>query len=111
MKYALHITPSAERDIGDAADYIEYTLMNPQAADELLDAVEEVLSTFRERPQRIRTIPDPVLEAWGIRFVRIKNYLAFFVVDEERHRVNVVRFLYAKRNWMKLLREEKPDME
>ena len=36
MKYALHITGSAENDINEAADYIEYVLMNPQAADRLL---------------------------------------------------------------------------
>lgn len=109
MKYTLYITPSAEREINDAADYIEYALKNPQAADDLLDDVENVLSTLRERPQRIRMIPDPVLEAWGIRFIRIRNYLAFFVVDEERQRVNIVRFLYAKRDWMTLLHNEKPN--
>lgn len=109
MKYTLYITPSAEREINDAADYIEYALKNPQAADDLLDDVENVLSTLRERPQRIRMIPDPVLEAWGIRFIRIRKHLAFFVIDEEQQRVNIVRFLYAKRDWMTLLHYEKPD--
>ena len=107
MKYALHITPLAERDISDAADYIENALKNPQAADALLDAFEETLLSLRENPLRVRAIPDPVLKAWGIRFIRINNYLAFFTVDEEKQRVNVVRFLYAKRDWMRLLKEEK----
>ena len=108
MKYTLHITLSAERDINDAADYIEYTLMNPQAADALLDAVEETLLTLRDNPMRVRAIPDPALEAWGVRFIRINNYLAFFVVDEKGGRVNILRVLYVRRNWMKLLKEEKP---
>ena len=41
MKYELHITRAAENDLNEAADYIEFVLMNPQAADHLLDAVEE----------------------------------------------------------------------
>ena len=36
MKYQLHITQSAERDLIQAADYIEFVLKNPQAADDLL---------------------------------------------------------------------------
>ena len=37
MSYKLHITKAAERDLIDAADYIEVTLKNPEAADHLLD--------------------------------------------------------------------------
>jgi len=29
----------------------------------------------------------------------IKNYLAFYVISKEEHRVTIVRFLYAKSNW------------
>ena len=105
MKYALHITPSAERDIGDAAAYIENVLFNPQAADDLLDAVEAALAALQGNPQRRNLASDAVLRAWGIRFVRVKNYLAFFVVDEENRRVNIIRFLYAKRNWIGILGE------
>ena len=39
MSYQLHITSTAEHDIMRAVDYIEFTLKNPQVADNLLDAV------------------------------------------------------------------------
>lgn len=38
MSYSIHITATAERDILRAADYIEFTLKNPTAAEHLLDA-------------------------------------------------------------------------
>ena len=104
MNYALHIATAAERDIRDAADYIEFALMNPQAANDLLDAISEILPTLEENPTRIGLVSEPVLNAWGIRFIRIKNYLAFFVVDEEAQSVTVLRFLYVKRNWIGLLK-------
>ncbi len=36
MSYRIYITSTAERDIMSAADYIEFTLKNPKAADDLL---------------------------------------------------------------------------
>ena len=35
MNYQVHITKTAEHDIAKAADYIEFVLKNPQAADHL----------------------------------------------------------------------------
>ncbi len=78
--------------------------MNPQAADGLLDAVEETLPTLAEKPKRFAVVSDPVLKAWGIRFVQINNYLAFYVVDDNAKRVNIIRFLYMKRDWIGILR-------
>ena len=104
MKYTLHITAAAEDDLRGAADYIEYVLMNPQASAELVEAAAEVLTALTEHPERRALPSDPVLRAWGVRFVRVKNYLAFYTVDEAAERVNIIRFLYAKRNWMDILR-------
>ena len=36
MSYQVHITSTAEHDIMQAADYIEFTLKNPDAAENLL---------------------------------------------------------------------------
>ena len=104
MKYELHITRAAENDLNEAADYIEFVLMSPQAADHLLDDVEETLPTLSEFAERHALVDDPVLKAWGIRFVQIKNYLAFYTIDEAEKRVYIVRFLYGKRNWISILK-------
>lgn len=104
MKYELHITRAAENDLNEAADYIEFVLMNPQAADHLLDAVEEALPTLSEYAERHALVDDPVLKAWGIRFVQIKNYLAFYTIAEAEQKVYIVRFLYGKRNWISILK-------
>lgn len=41
MNYKIHITQTAERDIEEASDYIDFTLMNPAATDAMLDEIEE----------------------------------------------------------------------
>ena len=104
MKYQVHITERAQRDLESAADYIEYTLLNPTAADELLDAAEDALASLSDMPQRIMLVTDEVLAAWGIRFILVKNYLGFYVIDEARQVVHIIRFLYMKRDWQAILR-------
>ena len=96
MSYQLHITSTAEHDIMRAMDYIEFTLKNPQVADNLLDAVTKQIGTLSDFPQKFRLVDDPVLASWEIRFVIINNYLAFYTIDEEKQTVIVVRFLYQK---------------
>ena len=43
MNYIIHITNTAQRDILNAADYIEFVLKNPKAADNLLDHAEHTI--------------------------------------------------------------------
>lgn len=105
MMYDLHITSAAGNDLNEAADYIEHVLLNPDAADHLLDAATEKISSLAQYAKRNTLINDPVLKAWGIRFVQVKNYLAFYVISEEERRVYIVRFLYGKRDWLGILKQ------
>ncbi len=93
MNYDIHITLSAERDLGRAADYIEFTLKNPQAADHLLDEVDRQINALSQFPTQHQLVPDMVLASWGIRFTQFGNYLAFYIVSNEESMVRVIRFL------------------
>ena len=94
MNYHLHITSVAQRDISQAADYIEFVLKNPKAADDLLEETDQKINALLPFPQEHPIVEDKLLAAWGIRFTQIKNYLAFYVIEENQ--VTVIRFLYAK---------------
>ena len=104
MSYCIHITAAAERDMMNASDYIDFTLKNPQAADDLLDEAEKRINALLDFPERFQLVDDTVLASWGIRFVVVNNYLAFYVISEEQQKVFVVRFLYQKSDWMTILR-------
>lgn len=106
--YHVHITTAAERDLNRAADYIEFSLKNPSAADNLVDEAEEALSSLSQMPERFALVNDKLLAAWGIRFVQVKNYLAFYTVSQTSDAVYVLRFLYGKSDWMSILRSSMP---
>lgn len=104
MIYAIHITLSAERDLNHAADYIEFTLKNPQAADHLLDEAQRQINALAQFPKQHPLIDDKVLATWGIRFTQVGNYLAFYIVSDEERLIRIVRFLYAKSDWNSILK-------
>ncbi len=104
MNYALHITLTAERDLNHAADYIEFSLKNPQAANLLLDKADEQISSLSQFPQKRPLVEDKILASRGIRFIQVNNYLAFYIISEETRQVTVIRFLYAKSDWISILK-------
>ena len=105
MNYQVHITKTAEHDIAKAADHIEFVLKNPQAADHLLDVATEEIGELTQMPEKLQLVDDSVLAVWGIRFIRVNNYLAFYTIDEDKKVVIIVRFLYQKSNWNTILRQ------
>ena len=105
MSYNIHITTTAERDIMRAADHIEFNLKNPTAADHLLDVATKQINSLADMPQKFQLVDDPVLAIWGIRYIIVNNYLAFYTIDEEKQLVIIVRFLYQKSNWNAILHQ------
>lgn len=82
MKYNIHVTQAAERDMANAYDYIDLVLKNPTAADKLLDVAEEKIGALVEFPHKFEVVSDKLLSLWGIRFTIVMNYLAFYTVDD-----------------------------
>ncbi len=103
MKYRIKVADTAWADLQEATDYIEYVLMNPEAANALTEKVLEKIASLEELPNRYQTVYDAVLKRCGIRSISIDNYLLFYIVSDADQTVHVVRFLYAKRNWAGLL--------
>ncbi len=104
MNYNIHITLTAEKDLTHAADYIEFVLKNPQAADHLLEEAENQINALSSFPKQHPLVDDKILASWGIRFIKTGNYLAFYIVSDDDMQINIVRFLYAKSDWNSILK-------
>ena len=105
MNYDIHITSAAQRDLLNAADHIEFILKNPKAADALLDEAEKQIYSLTDFPEKFCLVDDPVLSSWGLRFVIVNNYLAFYTIDYGKNMVIIVRFLYQKSDWNAILHQ------
>lgn len=106
MNFRVQTTDQFEQDLNRTLDYIEFTLKNSRAADDLLDEAEHTVASLSQMPERYALAGDELLASWGIRLVRVKNYLAFYTVDRETQTVQVIRFLYGKSDWRSILQEQ-----
>ena len=104
MSYCVLITDRARHDIENAADYIEFSLKNPIAADNLLSEFKKAALSLAEMPERYSLVDDVVLASWGIRCFNVKNYILFYRIDKEEKAVTVLRFLYGRSSWRSILR-------
>lgn len=57
MKYNIHVTQAAERDMANAYDYIDLVLKNPTAADKLLDVADEKSEHWQNSRTNLKPFP------------------------------------------------------
>ena len=102
--YKIIVTDPAQKDLQKAVSYISNELKNKQAAFNLLDLVEESVKSLTDMPERYAVVDDETLSRESFRFIPIKNYLLFYIVRKETQTVVIQRFLYARRNWMDIIK-------
>lgn len=95
--YRIVYLPTARRQLAEAAAYITEDLCAPDAADALLDAVDEAARSLAEMPYRHALYPLLYAMKREVRFVPIKNYNLYYVVNEDQKTVEIWRFLHQRR--------------
>ena len=103
MKYMIHYSASAERDIDKALDYIINSLKNPLSAKLLQQREISLVNNLVHFPYKHPVIDDLLLAPYKIRYVPINNYLLFYTLIEETRTIYIVRFLYSRRDWQRIL--------
>jgi toxin ParE1/3/4 len=106
MNYSLYITEIAEEDILATVRYIANVLKNPIAANTLLDEIERYEKILEDTPGIYPFVHDEYLAGKGLKYVAIKNFLLFYTIDEKSKIVNIIRFLYGRRDWKNILKKE-----
>ena len=107
--YDVEVTQIAEQDYNRAEDYIKNELYNQKAAAGLAKKLHEAIKDLSFFPKKYPVCNDDYLRLWEIRFVPVNNYLLFYIVREDEKTVYVLRFLYGRRIWQKILRKQLED--
>jgi plasmid stabilization system protein ParE len=101
--YSVHITDIAEEEILIAVKYISDVLKAPVAANNLLDEIEKYENMLETTPNIFSFVPDEYLRAKGTKYVMVKNYMMFYIINEDEKTVDVIRFLHGRRDWKRIL--------
>ena len=100
MKNAkIEILPDASKDLQDIHDYICYDLMLPVNAENQLNRIENSIANLSLFPESHQLYPDEPWYSKGRRLLPIDNYIAFYIYDETKNTVSVLRIMYGGMNW------------
>ena len=104
--YRLKFSKLYDKDVDSSYNYIKDNLEAPMAAENLIVEIVEKLNKIKENPNIRPLVQDKYLASLGYRLINVKNYMIFYVIDDDNKHVKVVRFLYNRRNWMDILKEK-----
>lgn len=106
MIYKVRIMRPAQTEMRETYRYIADDLQNPVAAARRILLIDDAIQSLKENPSRYPLVRDDYLASKGYRLIVVKNHLMFFVVREKEQVVSVMRVLYGRRDWMRMLKVE-----
>ena len=98
-KYRVQLSIKAKNDFKKIIMYIKNELQEPEIAKKYFKIINKELGTLEYNPQRFTVIDIKLNKQYEIRKLLIKNYLAFYSINENESIVNIERILYGASNW------------
>ena len=102
-QYEVKITRHSEQSMREIGVYIAFDLMESETAVKMLKTFQSEISKLATMPQRVHLTPEEPWHGLGVRRLRIKNYYAYFWVDETKFKVQIMDFVYVGRDQEKQL--------
>lgn len=102
-KYKIQLSIKAKNDIKNIVRYIKDVLLEPLIAEKYAKLIEKEIKSLGHCPQKFAVIDKGIIGIDNIRKLIIKNYIAFYRINETDRIVNVERVLYGSSNWAEKL--------
>ena len=102
-KYKIQFSKDARKDLIDIYSYIKYNLQELAIAKKLLKKIKEEIYKLEDNPPIYAIIKDEIMKKREIRKIKVNNYIVFYKVEEKNKIVEIIRIMYSRRNWTKIL--------
>ena len=104
MSYTVVITDTAKQDLREIALWIAEQSKDIEIAKHFVNELKEKCKKLDRFPTTGSFPRDRVLKSAGVRFVTHKEYLIFYLIEEESRTVNVMAIFNAKKDYMRVMR-------
>ena len=98
-KYKVQLSIQAKNDYKSIIRYIRYELLEPIIAEKYAELIRNELNSLEYQPQKFAIIDYDIVKKYNFRKLIIKNYIAFYRINEDEKIVNVERVLYNGTDW------------
>lgn len=102
-KYKIQLSIKAKDDYKRIISYLKNEILEPSIANKYAELIDNKLQTLEYSPQKYAIIDDDIVKKLEFRKLIIKNYIAFYKINEEEKIVEVHRILYGVSNWIEKL--------
>lgn len=101
----MYIQP--RRDLRNIYEYIAYDLLVPETAAGQTQRIMKSIRSLDWMPMRFQLYDEESWHSAGLRFFPVDNYLVFYLPDETKNTVSIVRIMYGGRDVRRQLSETK----
>ena len=108
MEYRVTLTPQAIEQIHQTALYIAQTLQEPQTAKHWTDLLYKEIAGLNFMPSRYPLTDEEPWRTNGIHKMPVKNFLVYYLIDEENKSVSVTAVIYGRRDQLTALTNMTP---
>ena len=94
-KYKIQLSIKAKNDYKKIINYLKNELLEPSIANRYAELINSEIQSLEHMPQKYAIIDDDIAKKLEIRKQLIKNYIAFYRINEKEKIVEVHRILYG----------------
>lgn len=98
MRYKVKLTAQAIGQIEETVQYISKTLLEPETAWKWADTLQCAIGKLDSMPSKYPLTKEEPWHTKGIRKMPVKNFLVYYLVDEEKKVVWVIAVIYGRRD-------------
>ena len=98
MNYKIRLTTEAEKDLRGIFEYIAFDLQSVQNAVGQLERLERGIVSLDRMPERFQIYEKEPWRRRNLRTMPEDNYLVFYMVNQEKRIVTIMRVMYGRRD-------------
>ena len=102
-RYDVKLSIRAKKDLMSIVSYIKDELKEPNIAKKYAKILKTEIESLEYFPQKYSIIDNERIKDLNMRKHIIKNYIAFYRINEEKKTVNVDRIIYGASDWINKL--------
>lgn len=98
IRYDVNISNQAEQDLRGIFEYIAFELLAPENAGAQLGRLEAAIEKLETFPEKHRRYGKEPWKSRNLRVLPVDNYCVFYIPDNDKETVTVIRVIYGGRN-------------
>ena len=103
MQYEVRLTSQAIGQIEEIAQYISKILLVPETAQKWADTLQYEIAKLGYMPSRYPLTEEEPWHAQGIHKMPFKNFLVYYLIDEDKKAVWITAVIYGRRDQISAL--------